>query len=89
LYLDAGYLSRTLSWFEHQGLLTRVPTDSDARQRLLSLTSDGHQAHTHLAERFQQALADLLADLTTDDRQQVLNGLLTLHGVLAKSAAKR
>ena len=89
LYLDAGYLSRTLRWFEHQGVLTRLPTDADVRQRLLYLTSAGHQAYALLARHFQRELAELFAELNIDDHQQVLNGLLTLDHALAKNAANR
>jgi DNA-binding MarR family transcriptional regulator len=89
LCLDAGYLSRILSGFEHQGLLTRVPTESDARQRLLSVTPAGRQAHALLARRFQQELADVFTDLSAEDCQQVINGLLILQRELAKSAVGR
>src|SRR5262245_58494760 len=38
LGLDAGYLSRILSRLEQQGLLEKVRTENDGRQRLLHLT---------------------------------------------------
>src|SRR5215213_4112346 len=41
LGLDAGYLSRMLARLESQGVLTKVPSESDARQRLLRLTDQG------------------------------------------------
>src|SRR5437879_7202198 len=39
LGLDAGYLSRILNRLEQQGLLERVRSETDGRQRLLRLTA--------------------------------------------------
>ncbi len=41
LDLDAGYLSRVLSKFEKQGLITRKTSKEDARQSRLALTARG------------------------------------------------
>ena len=39
LGLDSGYLSRLLTSFERRDLITRRPSDSDARQSLIALTA--------------------------------------------------
>ena len=41
LGLDSGYLSRLLTSFERRNLLTRRPSESDARQSLIALTDQG------------------------------------------------
>src|SRR5215813_279177 len=38
LGLDAAYLSRILRKFEQQGLIEKLPSESDGRQTLLNLT---------------------------------------------------
>src|SRR5262247_3195498 len=51
LGLDAGYLSRIVSRLEQQGLLDRLPSESDGRQRLLRLTPAGERAFALLDKR--------------------------------------
>src|SRR4051812_27417803 len=48
LGLDPGYLSRILRAFADRGLLERTPSDEDARQNLLALTSAGRRAFAPL-----------------------------------------
>src|SRR6185503_2386428 len=43
LGLDAGYLSRILARLEQHGLIEKVLSDSDGRQRLLRLTPGGQK----------------------------------------------
>ena len=46
LSLDAGYLSRLLGGFEHEGLVDREPSDLDGRKRVLRLTEAGRRARS-------------------------------------------
>ena len=41
LELDTGYLSRVLQGFEKRGLIEKIDSPKDARQKLLKLTSLG------------------------------------------------
>src|SRR5258708_10363114 len=43
LGLDPGYLSRMLAHLEGEGILDKVPSQTDGRQRLLRLTSEGQK----------------------------------------------
>ena len=47
LGLDSGYLSRLLTSFERRDLITRRPSESDARQSLIALTEHGHAAYAN------------------------------------------
>src|SRR4051812_40398275 len=51
LGLDRGYLSRTLSRFERDGLVTRKASRSDGRRSLLALTTRGRQVFAGLDAR--------------------------------------
>src|SRR6266511_3276198 len=51
LGLDAGYLSRILTGLEQQGLIDKVRSENDGRQRLLRLTPDGANAFAILDQR--------------------------------------
>src|SRR5262249_27845318 len=64
LGLDAGYLSRMVSRLEQQGLLDRLPSESDGRQRLLRLTPAGVQAFALLDKRPRDDVAEMLHNLT-------------------------
>src|SRR5262245_40949760 len=54
LDIEAGYLSRILTGFEHAGLLQRLTSKSDHRQRLLRLTSKGKKVFASLDTRASQ-----------------------------------
>src|ERR1700742_220110 len=48
LALDAGYLSRILQRFEHEGLIARTPLATDRRQSLVALTQAGRETFAPL-----------------------------------------
>jgi DNA-binding MarR family transcriptional regulator/GNAT superfamily N-acetyltransferase len=63
LGLDAGYLSRILQRFAHDGLLTRDRSPHDGRQTRLTLTQAGHAAFAPLDVASAQEIGTLLARL--------------------------
>ncbi|HEY7349514.1 MAG TPA: bifunctional helix-turn-helix transcriptional regulator/GNAT family N-acetyltransferase [Ktedonobacterales bacterium] len=85
LGLDAGYLSRLLSRLEQQGLLEKVRSETDGRQRLLSLTTQGQQAFALLDQRSRDEIAEMLNDLSEEDQQQLLKAMDTIERVFSKS----
>src|SRR5690348_2665321 len=50
LSLDAGHLSRMLSKFEESRLVTRAPSEQDARRQRIELTPQGREAAMLLEE---------------------------------------
>jgi DNA-binding MarR family transcriptional regulator len=46
LDIDAGYLSRILSRFSSDGLITRERSEADARRQVIRLSPAGHEAIT-------------------------------------------
>src|SRR2546422_2477083 len=75
LGLDAGYLSRMVSRLEQQGLLDRLPSESDGRQRLLRLTSAGEQAFALLDKRARDEVAEMLHNRTEEGGQRFLTSM--------------
>src|SRR5207245_10342201 len=75
LGLDAGYLSRMVSRLEQQGLLDRLPSESDGRQRLLRLTSAGEQDFALLHKRARHVVAESLIDLHTCGNMIILTSI--------------
>ena len=85
LGLDAGYLSRILARLEEAGLIDKVRSESDGRQRLLRLTPDGSAAFAVLNSRSREEVADLLGDLGEEQQVQLLKAMHEIESVLNKS----
>ena len=82
LGLDPGYLSRTLTRLEEQGLIERVRSGADGRRRLLSLTSAGEDAFSLLDERSREEVGEMLGGLSEEDQLRLLDAMQTIESVL-------
>lgn len=85
LGLDAGYLSRILTRLEQQELLERVSSETDARQKLLRLTSEGNKAFALLDKRSRDEVAEMLSELSEEEQQRLLKAMNNIESVLDKS----
>jgi DNA-binding MarR family transcriptional regulator/GNAT superfamily N-acetyltransferase len=86
LGLDAGYMSRILRDFEHRKFLTRKQSETDERQRFLSLTAKGRKAFAPLNERSDRDVAAMLEQLLPTERQQLVDAVLTVRRLLGDKA---
>jgi DNA-binding MarR family transcriptional regulator/GNAT superfamily N-acetyltransferase len=84
LGLDPGYLSRILARLEQRGLIDKVRSETDARRRLLSLTSAGKEAFSLLDKRSREEVAEMLGELSEGDQHRLLEAMRTIEGVLTK-----
>ncbi len=82
LGLDAGYLSRTLAQMAQQGLLDKVRSENDERQRLPRLTPDGKAAFALLDQRSRDEVGELLQSLPEGDQQRLLDAMQIIEGIL-------
>ncbi len=82
LDIEAGYLSRILSAFEKDGLLQRLPSASDNRQRLLKLTSKGKKTFSVLNARANREIEALLQSLSPEEQNRLLSAMQTLENIL-------
>ncbi len=82
LGLDAGYLSRILAHLEQQGLMEKVRSDNDGRQRLLRLTSEGKNAFALLDQRSRDEVSEMLNDLSEEDQQRLLKAMQSIESIL-------
>ena len=87
LGLDPGYLSRILARLEQQGLLEKVRSGSDGRQRLLSLTPEGKEAFSSLDARSREEVAEMLGDLSEGDQRRLLEAMQIIEGVVGGGSA--
>lgn len=85
LGLDAGYLSRILSRLEQQDLIEKVRSESDGRQRLLHLTSEGEKAFALLDQRSRDEVTEMLSRLSEEKQQLLLQAMQTIENMLTQS----
>ena len=79
--IDAGYLSRILARFEADGLVTRRRSDTDARRRVITLTSAGEHAFRGLDQRSAAQIGELLDHLTEAEQQRLTGAMATIQEI--------
>ena len=82
LGLDAGYMSRILRDFEQRKLVRREPSETDERQRFLSLTPKGRKAFVPLDQRSNRDISAMLDKLSPGERKQVVDAVRMVHRLL-------
>ena len=88
LGLDLGYLSRTVSRLEAEGLLEKTRTAGDGRQRLIRLTGKGRRLFAMLDRRSSDEVAGVLARLSDSDQSRMLSAMRTIEDVLGGPTSK-
>ncbi|GJI98907.1 GNAT family N-acetyltransferase [Duganella caerulea] len=89
LGLDRGYLSRILAKFESAGLVSKVPSATDGRSKLLHLTAQGRAVYEPLDRRSREEVGDLLARFGEADQLRMLDAMRTIQQLLdAESGLK-
>jgi len=84
LDIDAGYLSRVLSRFEADALVTRHRSESDARRQEIRVTGAGRAAMADLDRRAAQQIGVLLRGT---DRGRLLDAMRVITEVLGRPGA--
>ncbi|HVZ44679.1 MAG TPA: helix-turn-helix domain-containing GNAT family N-acetyltransferase [Ramlibacter sp.] len=87
LDLDAGYLSRILRRFQHQGWIEREAASHDARQSFLRITDAGHAAFEPLQQKSRDETAALLATVPPEARPRLIEAMGTVRHLLDAPAA--
>ena len=86
LGLDSGYLSRILQRFERDGLISRVASEADRRQSVLSLTDTGRDAFAPLDARSRDEIAALLGALPEPAQAELVAAMGRIESLLAAPA---
>lgn len=82
LGLDSGYLSRLLTSFERRNLITRRPSDSDARQSLIALTDNGQAAYAPLDAAAIEEVSGVLGGLAPRAQQDLIAAMKLIERLL-------
>ena len=83
LGLDTGYLSRILSGFEKERLITRRVARNDARQNLVEITHRGRREFAPLDEASHAQIAGMLRQIPAEDHPRLLAAMRTIEDVLS------
>ncbi|MFH1139891.1 MAG: bifunctional helix-turn-helix transcriptional regulator/GNAT family N-acetyltransferase [Pseudomonadota bacterium] len=82
LGLDPGYVSRVLNKLEEQGLVEKIRSDNDRRQRLICLTDDGRNVFSMLDQRSNEEIAEMLNELNANERARLLEAIQNMEALL-------
>jgi len=85
LNLDLGYLSRILRSFSAAKLIRRIPSKSDRRQSLISLTPAGRSRFETLNLRSSQQVGEMLAPLPPPQRDRLVDSMAAIEALLSPS----
>ncbi len=89
LGIDAGYLSRILTSFEHDGLVERTTRDSDRRRQYITITEAGLAALAVLDRRATELGRELLACLTPEQQDALGYHLASVRELLSDDNVQR
>jgi DNA-binding MarR family transcriptional regulator/GNAT superfamily N-acetyltransferase len=89
LDIDAGYLSRILSRFEGDQLITREKSDTDARRQVIVLTAAGRALQQSLDTRAAEEIGALLDRLGEDAQQRLVASMREITQVLTGAPSPR
>lgn len=84
--IDKSYLSRLLKKLEKDGLITRTSSGNDARAMLISLTEKGIQEFTMLNKASDKQISDLITNLNSTDRQELVTHMNAIMNILKKQS---
>ena len=79
LEIDAGYLSRLLRGLERRGLIARLSSSTDRRQRSLRLTPKGRRAFVSLDAEANRQVETWLRDLSAPSQARLVEALETVR----------
>jgi len=86
LGLDAGYLSRILQGFSRRGLVRRETSETDGRERRLSLTTEGRRAFAPLDRRSAKEVSAMLAPLSESAKERLTGSMTAIERILESDA---
>lgn len=85
--INPGYMSRLLTRFEADGMISRERSADDARRQVIHLTKQGRRAFAQLDRRSDEQVDKLLAPLDDPARQRLVTAMHTVEQLLDSGAA--
>jgi DNA-binding MarR family transcriptional regulator/GNAT superfamily N-acetyltransferase len=88
LDLDPGYLSRIITKFAQDDLVTKAASADDRRQYQLQLTNEGRQTFGRLDRGSDELIGAMLADLSGSEQDRLIAAMQSIEGLLSVRADK-
>lgn len=85
LGLDASYLSRTLKSLEKRGFVARTVSSKDARQSVLSLTTQGREAFASINQSSQKQVVEMLEKISPIEQARLIRAMSEIERILGDS----
>lgn len=82
LALDLGYLSKVVRTLNKRGVLHKRRSESDGRERILSLTDQGQEAFAELNAASRRDIDVLLSELSETDENRLVQAMETIGALL-------
>ncbi len=84
LSIDKGYMSRILQNLEKKGLIARVKSEKDAREKSLCLTEDGQKLNFLLEKKADERILRQIAGLEEAEYLALLEAMQKIERILGE-----
>ena len=88
LSIDKGYMSRMMQNLEKKGLIERVKSEKDAREKHLRLTEEGKKLNLLLEEKADQRILRQIEGIGGEDFEKLLDAMKTIETIMGKPMQK-
>ena len=84
LSVDKGYMSRMMQNLEKKGLIERVKSETDAREKHLRLTEEGRKLNEILEEKADQRILRQIYNINEDEYKVLLGAMETIEKIMGQ-----
>ena len=84
LSIDKGYMSRIMQNLEKKGLIQRVKSETDAREKHLRLTEEGERLNLLLEEKADQRILRQIDGISKEEFQALLDAMAKIENIMGK-----
>ena len=88
LSIDKGYMSRMMQNLEKKGLIERVKSEKDAREKHLRLTEEGKKLNLLLEEKADQRILRQIEGIGEEDFAKLLDAMKSIETIMGKPMQK-
>ena len=84
LSVDKGYMSRMMQNLEKKGLIERVKSETDAREKHLRLTGEGRKLNEILEEKADQRILRQIYNINEEEYKALLGAMETIEKIMGQ-----
>ena len=89
MHIDKSYLSRILKKLTQEGLISKMPSEEDARASLISLTEEGMKVFKALNKASDEQIDGLISNLPAKKQQALVNHMTVSYTHLTLPTTER